>query len=298
MLQMLIPDSLSKQDLPPACLYIVASPIGNLGDITLRAIHVLNQMDGIACEDKRQSSLLLSHFSIHKPLLALHEHNEREGAHELIARLRQGGRWAYLSDAGTPGISDPGARLVMQVRSEGFRVIPIPGVSSISTALSIAGEILLNEKGKFQFVGFLPTQKNELKKIFSSIIESSLPTVFFESPHRIAKTLSRLEELLTNDRCLLIARELTKKFESIELLRPPQFREWLTDPNNQKGEFVLILSGRNQEALSEMSADHLTLANLLKNHLSSKDLTFILQKMYGLDKKAAYDTALLVKKNN
>ena len=295
---MLIPDSLSKQDLPPACLYIVASPIGNLGDITLRAIHVLNQMDGIACEDKRQSSLLLSHFSIHKPLLALHEHNEREGAHELIARLRQGERWAYLSDAGTPGISDPGARLVMLVRSEGFRVIPIPGVSSISTALSIAGEILLNEKGKFQFVGFLPTQKNELEKIFASIIESSLPTVFFESPHRIAKTLSRLGELLADDRYLLIARELTKKFEGIELLRPPQFSEWLADPNNQKGEFVLILSGRNQEVLSEMNADHVALANLLKNHLSSKDLTFILQKMYGLDKKAAYDTALLVKKNN
>jgi 16S rRNA (cytidine1402-2'-O)-methyltransferase len=293
---MLIPDSLSKQDLPPECLYIVASPIGNLGDLTLRAIHVLNQMDGIACEDKRQSLLLLNHFSIHKPLLALHEHNEREGANELIARLRQGERWAYLSDAGTPGISDPGAKLVMQVRSEGFRVIPIPGVSSVSSALSIAGEVLLNGQGKFQFVGFLPTQKNELEKQLVSIIDSSLPTVFFESPHRIAKTLSRLGKLLTNDRQLLIARELTKKFESITILNPNQFSEWLEDPNNQKGEFVLILAGRNQETASQASADQAKLADLLKGYLGSKDLAFILHQMYAIDKKAAYEMALIVKK--
>jgi 16S rRNA (cytidine1402-2'-O)-methyltransferase len=288
-------DSLLKQDLPAACLYVVASPIGNLGDITLRALHVLNQVDGIACEDKRHSSLLLNHFSIHKSLMAVHEHNELEAAQQIVDRLRQGERWAYLSDAGTPGISDPGSRLVMEVRSHGFRVIPIPGVSALTAALSIAGELLIASRGEFRFIGFLPSQKNEFESALVAMAESCLPTVFYESPHRLAKTLLRISELFSDNKTLFIARELSKKFESVSILKPSQLLGWLENSNNHKGEFVLIFSGKDQSDLVINDAPT-KLASLLSHHIGSKDLAIVLHAMYGLNKNEAYEIALHAKK--
>ena len=286
---------LSEQELPSAALYVVASPIGNLGDITLRALHVLNHVDGIACEDTRHSAQLLKQFDIRKPLLALHEHNEMGGAAALIGHLHIGQRWAYLSDAGTPGISDPGARLVMQVGAAGFRVIPIPGASALSAALSIAGSIMVESNGQFQFLGFLPTQNKELQQTIEQMIQNPLPTVFYESPHRLTKTLLKLRALVGDERRVFIGRELSKKFESIHLLKPNEIELWLEKPNNLKGEFVVMLSGAQQKNVDSGLAGPNQLARLLRQHMSSKDIAATLSAMYELSKNDAYQIALSLK---
>ncbi len=288
-------DALQKQDFPSASLYVVATPIGNLGDITLRALHVLSLVDGIACEDKRHSLLLLKHYGITKPMVAIHEHNELEAAKKLIARLEAGERWAYLSDAGTPGVSDPGARLVAEVQMSGYRTIPIPGASAVTAMLSVTGAVLLAARGQFQFLGFLPTPKNELEEMLRFMIESPIPTVFYESPHRLTKTLIRLSELLDSDRRLIIGRELSKKFEGLFSLRPNEIAAWLENPNHLKGEFVFVLEGGGNKIISA-NDECLHLAQLLSKQLSSKDLSGVLQSMYGLQKNEAYELALAVKK--
>jgi len=288
-------DALQKQDFPSASLYVIATPIGNLGDITLRALHILHQVDGIACEDKRHSALLLKHYGINKPMLAIHEHNELEAAKKLLPRLGAGERWAYLSDAGTPGISDPGARLVAKIQESGYRTIPIPGPSALTAMLSIAGEILVASHGQFQFLGFLPSQTNELERTLRFMLESPLPTAFYESPHRLAKTLMRFSELLDNERRLVIGRELSKKFESLFSLRANEIHAWLENPDHLKGEFIFVLEGRAHKNIPEKN-EALRLALLLKEQLSSKDLSAVLQSMYGLQKNEAYDLALAVKK--
>lgn len=288
-------DALQKQDFPNASLYVVATPIGNLGDITFRALHVLSLVDGIACEDKRHSLLLLKHYGITKPMVAIHEHNELEAAKKLMVRLEAGERWAYLSDAGTPGVSDPGARLVTEIQMNGYRTIPIPGASAVTAMLSVTGGALLTGRGQFQFLGFLPTPKNELEEVLRFMIESPIPTLFYESPHRLTKTLIRLSELLDSDRRIIIGRELTKKFEGLFSLRPNEIPAWLENPNHLKGEFVFVLEGRDRKIVTE-SDESLRLAQLLSEQLSSKDLCAVLQSMYGLQKNEAYEVALKVKK--
>ena len=208
-------DFLKQQDLPSGTLYMVATPIGNMGDITLRALHVLNSVDGIACEDTRHSAPLLRQFGIHKKCIALHDHNELSGAQTVIEHLSKHERWAYISDAGTPGISDPGARLVEQVQNAGYRVIPIPGVSSVSCAISASGSVMLNSDGRFQFLGFWPHKTKDRDALLEDILLSNKVSIFFESPHHIRETLLLLEDSLENDRPLLICRELTKKFEEL-----------------------------------------------------------------------------------
>ncbi len=288
-------DALQKQDFPSASLYVVATPIGNLGDITFRALHVLSLVDGIACEDKRHSLLLLKHYGITKPMVAIHEHNELEAAKKLMVRLEAGERWAYLSDAGTPGVSDPGARLVTEIQMNGYRTIPIPGASAVTAMLSVTGGALLTGRGQFQFLGFLPTPKNELEEVLRFMIESPIPTLFYESPHRLTKTLIQLSELLDSDRRIIIGRELTKKFEGLFSLRPNEIPAWLENPNHLKGEFVFVLEGRDRKIVTE-SDESLRLAQLLSEQLSSKDLCAVLQSMYGLQKNEAYEVALKVKK--
>jgi len=288
-------DALQKQDFPSASLYVVATPMRNLGDITFRALHVLSLVDGIACEDKRHSLLLLKHYGITKPMVAIHEHNELEAAKKLMVRLEAGERWAYLSDAGTPGVSDPGARLVTEIQMNGYRTIPIPGASAVTAMLSVTGGALLTGRGQFQFLGFLPTPKNELEEVLRFMIESPIPTLFYESPHRLTKTLIRLSELLDSDRRIIIGRELTKKFEGLFSLRPNEIPAWLENPNHLKGEFVFVLEGRDRKIVTE-SDESLRLAQLLSEQLSSKDLCAVLQSMYGLQKNEAYELALKVKK--
>jgi len=286
-------DFLQQQDLPAGALYMVATPIGNLGDITLRALHVLNAVDGIACEDTRHSAALLQQFGIHKKCLALHEHNEMGGAQTVIQHLAQNERWAYISDAGTPGVSDPGARLVDEVQKAGFRVVPIPGASAVSSAVSIGGAVMLNSEGRFQFVGFWPNKTKERDALIHDIRSSAKTSIFFESPHHIKETLLVLANALEPDRQIVVGRELTKKFEQIISVRASAIPQWLETASSLKGEFIILVAGRPANA--DEAPEHAFLllwANALSPYLGSKEIAAVLAQALGLSKKEAYQIAL------
>ena len=289
-------DFLKQQDLPAGALYMVATPIGNLGDITIRALHVLNAVDGIACEDTRHSAALLQQFGIHKKCLALHEHNEMGGAQRVIGHLARNERWAYISDAGTPGVSDPGARLVHEVQKAGFRVVPIPGASAVSSAVSIGGSVLLNSEGRFQFLGFWPNKTKERDALLHDISSSSKTSIFFESPHHIKETLLLLTNVLEAERQVVVGRELTKKFEQIISIQASEIPQWLEDASSLKGEFIILVSGRPANA--DEAPEHASLllwANALSPYLGSKEIAAVLAQALGLSKKDAYQIALDVK---
>ena len=284
---------LKQQDLPAGALYMVATPIGNLGDITLRALHILNAVDGIACEDTRHSAALLQQFGIHKKCLALHEHNEISGAQTVIQHLSNNERWAYISDAGTPGVSDPGARLVNEVQKAGLRVIPIPGASAVSGAISAAGSVMHNSEGRFQFLGFWPNKTKERDAFMQDISSSKKASVFFESPHHIKETLALLANSLESDRQLLVCRELTKKFEQLVSLQAQDIANWLDSADSLKGEFVIVVAGRPTN--SDEAPEHSSLllwANALSPYLGSKEIAAVLSQTLGLTKKEAYQIAL------
>lgn len=286
-------DFLKQQDLPAGALYMVATPIGNLGDITLRALHVLNAVDGIACEDTRHSAALLQQFGIHKKCLALHEHNEISGAQTVIQHLANNERWAYISDAGTPGVSDPGARLVNEVQKAGLRVIPIPGASAVSSAVSTAGSVMHNSEGRFQFLGFWPNKAKDRDAILKDISSSKKASIFFESPHHIQETLALLANHLEPDRQLLVCRELTKKFEQIVSLPAQDVAGWLEVAESLKGEFVIVVAGRTSSG--DEAPEHSSLmmwANALSPYLGSKEIAAVLSQTLGLTKKEAYQIAL------
>lgn len=286
-------DFLKQQDLPAGALYMVATPIGNLGDITLRALHVLNAVDGIACEDTRHSAALLQQFGIHKKCLALHEHNEIEGAQTVIQHLANQGRWAYISDAGTPGVSDPGARLVNEVQKAGFRVIPIPGPSSVSCAISASGSVMLNSEGHFQFLGFWPNKTKERDALLHDLCSSKKTSIFFESPHHIRETMLLLAATLEPERQVFICRELTKKFEQLVSIQASEIASWLETAESLKGEFIILVAGR--QASAEEAPEHASLllwANALSPYLGSKEIAAVLSQTLGLTKKEAYQIAL------
>jgi 16S rRNA (cytidine1402-2'-O)-methyltransferase len=286
-------DFLNQQDFPASTLYMVATPIGNLGDITLRALHVLNAVDGIACEDTRHSAPLLNHFGIHKKRLALHAHNEASASDTLIGSLRQGERWAYISDAGTPGVSDPGARLAAAVGLAGFRVVPIPGASAVSCAISVGGSALLPSDGQFQFLGFWPHKLRDQEEWLRQIGHCSKATVFFESPHQIANTLLKLAACLDDSRMVMVGRELTKKFEQVVHLRPSQLSNWLSSAESLKGEFIVVISAceQNSGALANQE-DILRWVSVLSPLLGSKEIANVIAAISGISKKEAYQLAL------
>lgn len=286
-------DFLKQQDLPAGAIYMVATPIGNLGDITLRALHVLNAVDGIACEDTRHSAALLQQFGIHKKCLALHEHNEISGAQTVIQHLANGERWAYISDAGTPGVSDPGAKLVSEIQKVGLRVIPIPGASAVSGAISAAGSVMHGSEGRFQFLGFWPNKTKDRDNFLQDISNSKKASIFFESPHHIKETLVLLANHLEPDRQLLICRELTKKFEEIVSLKASNIASWLESAESLKGEFVIVVAGHH--ANGDQTPEHATLlqwANALSPYMGSKEIAAVLSQTLGLTKKEAYQIAL------
>jgi 16S rRNA (cytidine1402-2'-O)-methyltransferase len=289
-------DFLKQQDLPPGALYMVATPIGNMGDITLRALHVLNSVDGIACEDTRHSAPLLQHFGIHKKCLALHEHNEIAGAQAVIQHLSQNQRWAYISDAGTPGVSDPGARLVNAVQEAGFRVIPIPGASAVSSAISASGSVMMASEGRFQFLGFWPNKAKERSALLQDIRTNSKTSVFFESPHQIRETLTTISKGLEPERLVLVGRELTKKFEQLTKLRAVDIPDWLENAESLKGEFIVLVAGRKAKSDEAPEQSALLLwATALSPYLGSKEIAAVLAKTLGLTKKEAYQVALEAK---
>ncbi len=278
---------------------MVATPIGNMGDITLRALHILNSVDGIACEDTRHSAALLQQFGIHKKCLALHEHNEVGGAQTVIQSLAKNERWAYVSDAGTPGVSDPGAKLVNEVQKAGFRVIPIPGASSVSCAISASGSVMINSEGRFQFLGFWPNKTKERDALLHDIFSSKKTSIFFESPHHIHETMLQLANALEPERQVLICRELTKKFEQLASMQAHEIAAWLENAESLKGEFIILVAGRQASADEAPEYASLMLwANALSPYLGSKEIATVLSQALGLPKKEAYQIALNAKDEN
>ena len=282
------------QDYPRGCLYVVATPIGNLADISLRALHVLSLVDAIACEDTRTSGAFLRHFGLEKPLLALHEHNERAGAAQLCARLAAGERIAYISDAGTPAVSDPGAVLVQVVAAAGHRVMPLPGASSAVAALSVAGDALAQG---FAFAGFLSSKAQERATELERLQDARLSTVIFEAPHRIEALAAAMADVLGAGapRQVSVCRELTKQFEQVVTLPVADFPRWLaSDPNHRRGEFVLVLHAAAAVAVPDdaLPADVERTLRVLLAELPLKQAAAIAAELSGLPRKRLYAQAL------
>ena len=241
------------QTYPPACLYIVATPIGNLADLSLRAVHVLGLVDAVACEDTRVGGGLLPMLGLSKPLLALHQHNEHAASAQVLLRLGRGERVAFISDAGTPAVSDPGATLVAAARAAGHRCVPVPGASSVLAALCVAGD---TQAAGFAFVGFVPAKAGERAAWLAALAERrSEALVLFEAPHRIAACLDALA-LAMPARRMTVARELTKQFEDVATLNAAEAPAWLAeDANRARGEFVLVLHAQAAAAVKTDALD-------------------------------------------
>ncbi len=269
-------------------LYVVATPLGNLGDITRRAISVFAQVPVIACEDTRVTRDLLRLLDIPAPvLLSVREHNEVAAADSVIARLAVGEAVAYASDAGTPAISDPGARLVAAVREAGFPIIPIPGVSAVTAALSVAGL----ECTAFTFVGFAPVTATSLQQFVARIAARVETTVFFESPHRADKTLQALATGLPADCCVVIARELTKKFETIVALPAGEIDGWrIANAERLRGEFVIVVAGA-ASAPTQSFVDAQKLLKSLLEELPPAKAAKLAAKITGESREVLYALA-------
>lgn len=270
-------------------LYIVPTPIGNLGDLSPRAQQVLTSVAAIAAEDTRHSRQLLQQFAIQNEVFALHEHNERERAAKVIERLTSGDSIALISDAGTPLISDPGYVLVQQCRAAGIQVVALPGPCAITTALSGAGL----PTDRFTFEGFLPAKAQQRRKALTALLAEPRTMVFYESPHRILHTLNDLQEVMGADRSLVLARELTKRFETYLSGSIAEVREQVeADSNQQRGEFVVMLGGApvQESAADEQAA--LRTVQLLREHLPLKKAAGCAAEIHGVRKNQLYQLAL------
>jgi len=290
----------AAQHHPAGALYVVATPIGNLADITLRAVHVLGLVDAIACEDTRHSAPLLRQLGVEgKPLIALHQHNEREAASQVLVRLARGERVAYVSDAGTPGISDPGAALVAAVHDAGHRVLPIPGASSAVAALSVAGDAAQAAQSPFTFVGFLPARGAERKHALDALSAAASTQVLFEAPHRIEALAAALADTCAA-RVVTVCRELTKQFETVARMSAADLPRWLAaDPNRSRGEFVLVVHAQSQGVDRDDSghaAFEATLQTLLAA-LPLKQAVALTAELSGAPRNAVYERALALKRD-
>lgn len=284
----------TNQHYPEGALYVVATPIGNLADISLRALHVLNLVDLIACEDTRHTQILLNKYDIYKPLLAAHSHNENTAAQKIIKYLHQGKRIALVSDAGTPGIADPGARIVAKVRAENLPVIPLPGASAIMSALAVCGNLLLTSHGSFSFIGFLPNKAKQRESILHELACHPYPFILYEAPHRLQATLIALKNCLSTQRQLFIGRELTKYFEQTVLTTIAQALDWLAmQPQHQQGEFVLIVEGTGSHVKISYEANKIL--TLLMKELNPTTAVKITSAITGVSRQTLYNQALVLK---
>jgi 16S rRNA (cytidine1402-2'-O)-methyltransferase len=275
---------------PQSTLYMLATPIGNLADISLRALHVLQLVDAIACEDTRHTQGMLGIYGISKPLLAVHEHNEREAAQGIIARLAAGERIAYVSDAGTPAVSDPGARLAAAVHAAGLRVLPLPGASSITALISAAG--LTGDAGGFVFEGFLSSKSKEREAQIQRLSTEPRAVILLEAPHRIEALAAALAAL--KERPLTVGRELTKQFEQIATMPASAFAAWLAqDKHRSIGEFALAI---HPQAPTESAAgEGERVLKLLLPELPTKTAVKLAADITGEPRNALYDMALRIK---
>jgi 16S rRNA (cytidine1402-2'-O)-methyltransferase len=284
----------AQQIYPASTLYVVATPIGNIGDISLRALQVLALADAVACEDTRNTAQLLSRYGMVKPLVAAHQHNEREVAEKLVARLQAGERIALVSDAGTPGISDPGARIVDAVRAAGLRVTALPGASAAVTAMSASG--LLHDR--FHFVGFLPAKPKQRDATLMDLRSMAATLVFYEAPHRIEETVTSLVTCFEPARKIVFARELSKLFEEIHRCTMAEAASWLAaDAHRHKGEYVILVEG----TIENLDADQAEADRVLKILLEScpvKQAATLAAQITGQKKNALYDRALQLSKSD
>jgi 16S rRNA (cytidine1402-2'-O)-methyltransferase len=284
----------AQQSYPTATLYIVATPIGNVTDISLRALHLLALADVVACEDTRKTGALLTRFGLSKHMVAAHQHNEREVAEKLIERLRAGERVALVSDAGTPGVSDPGARIVDAVRTAGLRVVPVPGASAAIAALSASG--LVNDR--FHFVGFLPAKAKQRETELAALKPLAATLVIYEAPHRILDCVEALAAVFEPARQVVFARELTKLFEEIHRCPIGEALAWVKgDANRERGEFVVLVEGAAQAA-DAGDAEAERILNILLAECSVKQAASLAAQITGRKKNALYERALQIKGND
>lgn len=285
-----------------SALYIVATPMGNLSDITLRAIEILERVDLILAEDTRHSQKLLHHLNIKKPMVSFHQHNENEKIESIIKELKQGKSLALISDAGTPLISDPGYRLVRLAQDEGFKVIPIPGPCALITALSASGL----PTDQFLFAGFLPAKAGERLHALDAFKYDSRTLIFYEAPHRIVDTMQTMKEVFGPEREAVLARELTKTFETIHRGTLSNQLEWLQDENQQKGEIVILLAGFEAKAdkdkdtieTKKIQTNAAECLKILLSELSVNQAVRLAKEITGLPKKLLYKHALELKDLN
>ncbi len=276
-----------QQDLPARALYVVATPIGNAADITLRALWVLSQMDAIAAEDTRVSGSLLRRFDIGTPVFAVHEHNEREAAARIVERLLAGGRIALVTDAGTPALSDPGARLVRAVLDAGMRVVPIPGASAFAAAASAAGL----RGATLTFVGFLPSGARQRASLLNELAARGEAFALFEAPHRVAATARELAAALPAQRRVVIARELTKKFETLFVCRADELVVSIGE--QARGEFVLVVDAAEEKIAADVDANTRRWLAALAEVLPASRASALAAKVSGAPRAQLY--ALLTK---
>jgi 16S rRNA (cytidine1402-2'-O)-methyltransferase len=277
---------------------VVATPIGNLADITLRALYVIERANTLACEDTRHTQQLLRAYGLDRnnsQLLAVHQHNEAEAAAQVIARLAQGERVAYVSDAGTPAISDPGARLVAAVAAAGYRVMPLPGASSVTTLLSAAGVV---GEGGFVFTGFLSSKAAERQRAIETLVGEQRAVVLLEAPHRIEALAQALNIL--GGRLVTIGRELTKQFETVHTLEAQKLTAWFAEHTDRvRGEFALVIHALEKpktDPTEALDASSLRTLKLLLTELPLKTAVKMTSDITGASKNVLYDTALSLKK--
>ncbi len=289
-------DAAGGQDYPLGTLFVVATPIGNLADISLRALHVLQLVDVVACEDTRHTRSLLRAYGIdksHQELVAVHQHNEAQAAQHIVERLRTGQRVAYVSDAGTPGVSDPGARLVQEVSACGLRCIPLPGASSVTSAVSIAGLVATaaGDRG-FIFAGFLPAKAGERQTAVNALVDEPRAVVLLEAPHRIADLAAALAVL--GPRRVTLARELTKQFEEVSTHPAQELAAWLDAmPHRAKGEFVVVL--HPAEVVGNLDHEGQRVLALLMKELPTKTAVRLAAEITGAARNRLYDLAIATK---
>jgi 16S rRNA (cytidine1402-2'-O)-methyltransferase len=275
----------------PGALYVVATPIGNLRDVTLRALDILRSADVVAAEDTRVTSTLLARYGITTRPRAFHQHNEARQVDALVAQLAAGRSVALVSDAGTPAVSDPGARLVRAARAAGHRVVPIPGATALATAVSAAG--LAAER--FIFIGFLPTQAKARGECLATIAQLPVALVFYEAPHRVTGTVAELMRALDLQRTLVVARELTKRFETIASMPLADAAAWLAaDANRTRGELVLIVDAPVQPAATSLDTDRLLAA--LLDELPPSRAARVAAAASGAPRDALYARALALQR--
>lgn len=274
----------------PGSLYVVATPIGNLDDISARALRILREVALIAAEDTRHSARLLQHFGIQTPLAACHEHNERDQGGRFLARLQAGEDVALISDAGTPLISDPGYHLVRQARAAGIAVVPVPGACALIAALSAAGL----PSDRFIFEGFLPAKAAGRRARLEQVREEPRTLIFYEAPHRILECLQDMREVFGDDRPALLARELTKTFETLQGLPLAELCEWVAaDSNQQRGECVVLVAGwQAPEGEEAVSAEALRVLDLLLSEMPLKRAAALAAEITGVRKNVLYQVAL------